>query len=74
MQSLKLETMEVEFQKKTYLIYLRDFIKARTLQKTVYGIGLALAKSIIKENNGYIDAENAEDNKGMRFIIKYYNS
>lgn len=39
----------------------------------VYGIGLALSKSIIKENNGHIDVESDEESEGTTFIIKYYN-
>lgn len=39
---------------------------------TVYGIGLALAKSIIEESNGYIDVESKE-NVGTMFTIKYFN-
>lgn len=38
----------------------------------VYGIGLALSKSIIEKNNGYIGVE-SEVNRGTRFIIKYFN-
>ncbi|MCI8621166.1 MAG: HAMP domain-containing histidine kinase [Clostridia bacterium] len=37
-----------------------------------FGIGLALAKSIIKENNGYIDVEKPKEGSGTKFIIKYY--
>ncbi len=36
-----------------------------------YGIGLALAKSIIEENNGYIDVESSLG-EGTEFVIKYF--
>lgn len=36
-----------------------------------FGIGLAMAKSIILANNGYISVENK--NKGASFLIKLYN-
>ena len=48
--------------------------KEISLQKIVnenIGIGLALAKSIIESNNGYIDVE-SEINKGTMFTIKYF--
>ena len=38
----------------------------------MYGIGLALAKSIIKKNEGYIDVQSKE-NEGTLFTIKYFN-
>lgn len=38
----------------------------------VYGIGLALAKSIINENDGYIDVE-SKLGYGTLFTIKYFN-
>lgn len=38
----------------------------------MFGIGLALAKSIIEENNGYIDVESKEAT-GTLFTIKYFN-
>ncbi|MCI9365697.1 MAG: HAMP domain-containing histidine kinase [Clostridia bacterium] len=36
----------------------------------VFGIGLALSKSIIESHNGYISAD-SEKGKGTVFVIKY---
>lgn len=47
------------------------FYKGENSSNDSVGIGLALAKLIIKENEGYIDVE-SEDGKGTTFIIKYF--
>lgn len=48
------------------------FYKGKNSSSESVGIGLALAKSIIESNNGYISVE-SETGKGSKFIIKYYN-
>ena len=48
------------------------FYKASNSSSESIGIGLALTKSIIESNNGYITAE-SELGKGTTFIIKYFN-
>ena len=48
------------------------FYKGKNSSNESIGIGLALAKSIIESNNGYIDVE-SEINKGTVFMIKYYS-
>lgn len=47
------------------------FYKGKNSSSESVGIGLALAKSIIEKNNGYISVE-SEVGKGSLFIIKYY--
>lgn len=47
------------------------FYKGKNSSSESVGIGLALAKSIIENNNGYINVE-SEVNKGTIFIIKYF--
>lgn len=47
------------------------FYKGKNSSGDSVGIGLALAQSIIKENNGYIDAE-SEAGNGTMFTIKYF--
>ena len=47
------------------------FYKGKNSSNESIGIGLALAKSIIESNNGYIDVE-SELNKGTVFTIKYF--
>lgn len=49
------------------------FYKGKNSSSNSVGIGLALAKSIIEENEGYIDVE-SEEGKGTLFTIKYFNS
>ncbi len=46
------------------------FYQGRNSSAESYGIGLALAHSIIISQNGVIQAQNGE--KGARFIIKFY--
>ena len=46
------------------------FYKGKNSENESIGIGLALAKSIIESNNGYVTVE-SEVNKGSTFIIKY---
>ena len=48
------------------------FYKGKNSSSDSIGIGLALAKSIIEENEGYIDVESNKD-KGTLFTIKYFN-
>lgn len=54
------------------------FYKGKNSKSDSYGIGLALARSIIAEQNGVIKAENVinSDGKiyGARFIIRFYKS
>lgn len=47
------------------------FYKGKNSSNESIGIGLALAKSIIESNNGYIDVE-SKINKGAMFTIKYF--
>lgn len=46
------------------------FYKGKNSSSESVGIGLALSKSIIESNNGYIQVD-SEKNKGSKFIIKY---
>lgn len=46
------------------------FYQGRNSSAESYGIGLALARSIITSQNGTIQAQNGE--KGARFLIKFY--
>ena len=48
------------------------FYKGKNSSNESVGIGLALSKSIIESNKGYISVE-SEKGKGTRFIIKYLN-
>lgn len=48
------------------------FYKGRNTGKDSVGIGLALAKAIIEQQNGSIRAENHQ-NGGARFIVKFYH-
>lgn len=48
------------------------FYKGKNSSKDSIGIGLPMARAIIKKHNGEINAENRED-KGARFIIKFYS-
>lgn len=47
------------------------FYKGKNSSSESVGIGLALAKSIIEKNNGYIVVE-SKINEGTKFIIKYF--
>lgn len=47
------------------------FYKGKNSSPDSIGIGLALSKTIIKNNDGTIDVES--DKNGTKFIIKYYN-
>lgn len=49
------------------------FYKGKNSSSDSVGIGLALAQSIVKENNGYIDVE-SEPGKGTKFTIKYFKT
>ena len=46
------------------------FYKSENSSENSFGIGLSLSKSIIEEQNGYIQVETKENN-GTTFIIKY---
>lgn len=46
------------------------FYKTKNSKENSIGIGLALSKSIIEKQNGYIQVE-SELNQGTKFIIKY---
>ena len=48
------------------------FYKRKNSSNNNFGIGLALAKSIIEKNNGLIKVESKKD-VGTSFIIKYFN-
>ena len=48
------------------------FYKGKNSSSESIGIGLALSKSIIENNNGYISAE-SELGQGTKFTIKYMN-
>lgn len=47
------------------------FYKGKNSSSESVGIGLALAKSIIESNNGYIGVE-SDVGQGSRFVIKYF--
>lgn len=47
------------------------FYKGKNSSNESIGIGLALSKTIIENNNGYISVE-SKSNQGTKFIIKYY--
>ena len=47
------------------------FYKGRNSSSESVGIGLALSKTIIESNNGYIGVE-SEIGKGTKFTIKYF--
>ena len=47
------------------------FYKGKNSSSESVGIGLALAKSIIESNNGYVSVE-SEVNEGTVFAIKYF--
>ena len=47
------------------------FYKGKNSSNDSIGIGLALSKSIIESNNGYIEAESVLG-KGTIFTIKYF--
>ncbi len=49
------------------------FYKGKNSSNESIGIGLALAKTIIEKNNGYIDVE-SEEGKGTKFTIKYMHN
>lgn len=49
------------------------FYKGKNSGSESIGIGLALAKSIIESNEGYVTVK-SELNKGSTFIIKYFNT
>ena len=46
------------------------FYKGKNSNKDSIGIGLALAKTIVEKDNGYITVE-SEINKGTSFYIRY---
>ena len=46
------------------------FYKGKDSSENSIGIGLALAKTIIEKDNGYISCK-SEKGKGTEFIIKY---
>lgn len=50
----------------------KRFYKGKNATKDSVGIGLALAKTIMEKQNGYIEAENRLEG-GARFIIKIYS-
>ncbi len=49
----------------------KRFYKGKNSGKDSIGIGLALSKSIIEKQNGFITAENKKT-RGVKFIIKFY--
>lgn len=49
----------------------KRFYKGKSSGTDSFGIGLALAKMIITEQNGIVKAENGE-NGGARFIVRFY--
>ena len=49
------------------------FYKGKTAGKESFGIGLALARLIVSEQNGTILAENAPEG-GARFVIRFYKA
>lgn len=48
------------------------FYKGKNSASTSVGIGLAMSKMIIREQNGSIKAENRRDIQGARFTVKFY--
>lgn len=51
----------------------KRFYKGKNSGNDSIGIGLALSKSIIEKQNGFITAENKKTG-GVRFIIKFYSN
>lgn len=49
------------------------FYKGKNSNKDSFGIGLALAKSIVNEQNGIINAENIK-NGGAKFTLRFYKT
>ena len=55
--------------------YLFDrFYKGKNASPSSIGIGLALARSVIVEQNGTIKAKNDEKSGGAMFVIRFYKS
>jgi Signal transduction histidine kinase len=48
------------------------FYKGKNSAATSVGIGLAMSKMIISEQNGSIKAENRKDGPGAKFTVKFY--
>ena len=51
----------------------KRFYKGKNSDDNSVGIGLALAKTIIEKDDGYITVD-SEVGKGTRFEIKYFNN
>ena len=67
---LKIEDNGTGIDAKDLLHIFERFYKGKNSSSDSVGIGLALSKSIIESNNGYIQVD-SELNKGTTFIIKY---
>ena len=63
--------MECGIDKEDLMHIFERFYKGKNSSNDSVGIGLALAKSIIESNSGYIGVE-SEIGKGSLFIIKYF--
>jgi len=50
------------------------FYKGKNASSSSIGIGLALARSVIVEQNGTIKAENSEEDGGAKFVVRFYKS
>lgn len=56
-----------------YILHIFErFYKGENANSESIGIGLALSKTIIEEDNGIINVES--DKKGTTFIIKYFTT
>lgn len=67
---LKIEDNETGIDAKDLPHIFERFYKGKNSSSDSVGIGLALSKSIIESNNGYIQVD-SKLNKGTTFIIKY---
>lgn len=68
---IKIRDYGVGIYKEDLLHIFERFYKGKNSSNESIGIGLALSKTIIESNNGYIGVE-SELEKGTEFIIKYF--
>lgn len=51
---------------------LERFYKGKKAEKEGYGIGLALANTILQKQNGKLSVYNEENGKGVYFLVRFY--